>query len=267
MMRYLLSVYNARLRLAIATLTQYRASLLLWIVGLIVEPVIYMAVWTQVTREVGTVEGYSGADFAAYYLTWMLVRHFTVALSPDAIERRVRSGDFSSLLLLPIHPIHTDVADVIGYKIVALPTLTLTLLGLALVFPPSFTLHAWSIPAFVLSVALGFPIRFLFSWVLGLAAFWTTWARSIYRLSGVAEIFLTGRLAPLALLPAWAQVLAAVLPFRWMIAFPVEVLLGKLSPEEVLIGLVIQVAFIGALVIVLRLVWHFGIRRYSAVGT
>ena len=265
-MRHLLSVYNTRLRLAIATLTQYRASLLLWIAGLIVEPVVYMAVWTQVTREVGTVEGYSGADFAAYYLTWMLVRHFTVALSPDAIERRVRNGEFSPLLLQPIHPIHTDIADVIGYKIVALPALALTLLGLALVFPPSITLRMWSIPAFIVAVVLGFPIRFLFSWLLGLAAFWTTWARSIYRLAGVAEIFLTGRLAPLALLPVWAQIMAAVLPFRWMIAFPVEVLLGKLSPQEVLIGLAVQVMFIGLLVLLLRLIWHFGIRRYSAVG-
>lgn len=265
-MPHLADVYRVRLQMSVATLVQYRVSLAFWLIGLIVEPIVYMAVWTQVTREVGSVQGYSAGDFAAYYITWMLVRHFTVALSPEAIERRVRNGEFSPLLVLPLHPIHGDAASVLAYKIVGLPALIAALVFLALAFPPTFALHGWSLAGFVVAVALGFPIRFLFSWLVGLIAFWTTSARSIFGLFTVSEMFLTGRIAPLVLLPVWAQTLAAVLPYRWMIAFPVEVLLGKLTPEQVVVGIGIQLVMIGALVGCLRLVWHAGIRRYTAVG-
>ena len=262
---HLLNVYRIRLSLALATLVQYRASLVIWLLGLIVEPVIYMAVWTQVTRETGSVAGYSAADFAAYYLTWMLVRHFSTAINPATIERRVRRGEFSQMLLYPVHPIHMDVADVLGFKLVALPTVLVTLLLLALAFPPTFALEWWSIPAFILALLLAFPIRFVFSWLLGLVAFWTTWARSIYGIFGVAEIFLTGRLAPLSLLPGWAMMLASALPFRWMLSFPVEVLTGKLTPDEVVVGLLMQGIMLAVLTALLAVVWSLAVERYSAV--
>jgi ABC-2 type transport system permease protein len=263
---YLLNIYRIRLGLAVATLVQYRASLLIWILGLVVEPIIYMAVWTQVTRETGSVAGYSTVDFAAYYLAWMLVRHFTVAINPATIERRVRRGEFSQMLLLPVHPIHMDIADVFGFKLVALPAVIIVLLLLALVFPPAFALQWWSIPAFILAVLLAFPIRFVFSWLLGLVAFWTTWARSIFGVFVVAEIFLTGRLAPLSLLPGWVLMLASALPFRWMLSFPVEVLIGKLTLEEVVVGLLMQGIMLAVLTALLAAIWPLAVERYSAVG-
>lgn len=263
---HLLPVYRIRLNLAVATLVQYRAALIIWIQGLVVEPIIYMAVWTQVAGDSGSVGGYAAPDFAAYYLVWMVVRHFTVATNPNTIERRVRRGEFSPMLLLPVHPIHMDIADSIAYKIVALPALLVALVVLALVFPPAFALQSWSIPVFVLSLALAFPIRFLFGWVLGLIAFWTTWARSFYGVFVVAEVFLTGRLAPLSLLPGWALALASILPFRWMMSFPVEVLLGKLSLEQVVLGLGVQVIVLAVLLTLLLAIWPAAVERYTAAG-
>ena len=41
-------------------------------------------------------------------------------------------------------------------------------------------------------------------------------------------------------MPATVRWLAALLPFRWMVSFPVELLLGRLSPRETLIGFAAQ---------------------------
>jgi ABC-2 type transport system permease protein len=262
----LLPVYRARIQTTLAVLVQYRAWVIISVLGLIVEPIIYMSVWTLIASETGDVAGYSPGDFAAYYITWLLVRHFTVAFLPVTIQRRVRTGEFSPLLMLPVHPIHSDVGEVLALKLIALPVLLIVLLMLALVFPPTFVLHWWSIPAFVLSVVLAFPIRFLFTWVLGMVAFWTTWAGSIYGIFRVAEVFLTGRIAPLVLLPLWIQGLASVLPFRWMLSFPVEVLVGKLTLEAMIMGLVIQVATIVILALLMKRVWRAAVQRYGAVG-
>ena len=62
------------------------------------------------------------------------------------------------------------------------------------------------------------------------------------------------------------QTVAALLPFRWMISFPVELLLGNLTPQQTAIGFAAQAAWIALALILLRLVWRAGVRVYSAVS-
>jgi len=251
----------------LAVSLQYRANQAIWILSLVTEPLVYMAVWTNIARQQnGDVGGYSAGEFAAYYLVWMLVRHLAVTLSPDAIEWRVRSGEFSMLMLRPIHPIHGDLGDNFGYKLVALPIVLLMMLGLSIIFPPTFNFQLWSILAFIPVMFLAFLIRFLSHWILGLIAFWLTRARAVFEVFYVLEIFLTGRLAPLSLLPPTLMIIASISPFRWMVAFPVELLLGKLKQEDLVFGLGAQTIWLGIEILLLILVWRAAIRRYTAVG-
>ena len=78
--------------------------------------------------------------------------------------------------------------------------------------------------------------------------------------------FTAGRIAPLELLPSPLQTLAAVLPFRWMIAFPVELMLGRLTPEETLVGFAAQAAWLLVSLTLIAMLWKTACRRFSAVG-
>ena len=77
---------------------------------------------------------------------------------------------------------------------------------------------------------------------------------------------LAGQVAPVALLPGALQTAAIVLPFRSMVAFPVEVLTGRLNGTDLLTGFAIQAAWLAAAVILYRLVWTRGLRHYAAIG-
>jgi ABC-2 type transport system permease protein len=101
---------------------------------------------------------------------------------------------------------------------------------------------------------------------LALAAFWTTRVSAINQMYFVALLFLSGQIAPLALLPLPVRVAAMILPFRWMIGFPVDLLLGHLTPVETLTGLAAQALWIGLGFLLVRIVWRAGVRVYSAVG-
>ena len=113
---------------------------------------------------------------------------------------------------------------------------------------------------------LAFLVRFLLEWTLALAAFWTTRVGAINQIYFVLMLFLSGQMAPLDAFPAPVQVVAAILPFRWMIGFPVELLLGRLTPVEALEGWLAQVGLGGHRLVLLRIVWRAGVRVYSAVG-
>ena len=60
--------------------------------------------------------------------------------------------------------------------------------------------------------------------------------------------------------------LATALPFRWMVAFPVQLALGQLTPYEALSGYAAQGAWLGLSLALLAWTWRRGLRRYAAVG-
>ena len=70
----------------------------------------------------------------------------------------------------------------------------------------------------------------------------------------------------LALMPGWLGLLAAYSPFRSMGAFPVELALGRLPADQVLPGFAMQVVWLGAGLLLFRVLWGAGIKQYSAVG-
>ena len=74
-------------------------------------------------------------------------------------------------------------------------------------------------------------------------------------------------MAPLDLTPEWVQQLAYSSPFPWMVAFPVDLILGKLTLDECLEGLLFQFFWTMISLGFVSVVWRRGIRAYSAVGS
>lgn len=67
-------------------------------------------------------------------------------------------------------------------------------------------------------------------WVLGLITFWTVRVAAIFDLYFAVELLLSGRVVPLDLLPDWARTVANWLPYQWAFGFPIEVMIGRLTP-------------------------------------
>jgi ABC-2 type transport system permease protein len=196
----------------------------------------------------------------------MLVNHVTFSWIMFEYDYRVRQGTLSFALLRPVHPIHADIADNVAFKLITLPMMLLAAAILALAFRPTLHWVPWAVAAFVPALVLAFLVRFLVEWTLALAAFWTTRVSAINQMYFVVTLFLSGQVAPLSLFPLPLQVIASLLPFRWMIAFPVELLLGRLTPVQALTGFVAQGIWLALSLALLRSVWRAGVRIYSAVG-
>jgi len=111
-----------------------------------------------------------------------------------------------------------------------------------------------------------YAVRSLLYSNVGMAAFWTTRMGPILSVVMPFELFLSGRLVPLSLMPDWAQRLADVLPFKWTFGFPIEALIGGLPVAALLGGLAMQALWIVIGVSAIRLIWPFAVRRYAAVG-
>jgi ABC-2 type transport system permease protein len=261
------AIYWVQFKTALAVEMQYRVAMVIWLIGMVVEPVMYLVVWTTVARhQGGEVGGYTAGEFAAYYIALMVVNHATFTWIMWEYEYRVRDGTLSSLLLRPIHPIHGDIADNLAYKALTLLIVVPTAVVLAWLFDADFNWQIWSLLLFVPALLLAGALRMVAEWTLAMAAFWTTRVAAINQIYFVAIFFFSGKIAPLSLFPDALQIIAYLLPFRWMVYFPVQLLLGQLTPREAWIGLAMQAAWIAASLVLLNIVWRAGVKRYSAVG-
>jgi ABC-2 type transport system permease protein len=266
-MRHFFVVLWAGIKAYIIGAFQYRVQEGMQLIGLLVESLIYLIVWTTVAREQGgEVGGFTVGEFAGYFIAWMFVRNITTGWSPWAMEWQIRRGDFNSLLLRPIHPIVTATSDMLASKTVAMITVVPTMIGLALIFRPDFELIPWSLLALIPALVLAFMLRYTLMYVLALTAFWTTRVTALFELWFAAEFFFSGRIAPLSVLPEWGQQVAGYLPFQWMFYFPLELLLGRSTPQEAASGFLFQAAWLIVTIVLLRVVWRGAVRQYAAVG-
>jgi ABC-2 type transport system permease protein len=266
-MRALIRLYLQQFKTTLAIMFAYRISLLIWMIGQVLEPLVYLVVWSLVsTSQGGSVGEYTTSQFAAYYIILMLVNQITYTWVMYEFEYRIREGILSFSLLKPIHPIHADIADNLASKILTTPFMLLVAVGLWLLFGASISPQPWAIALFIPCLLLAYSVRFLLEWTLALAAFWTTRIGAINHTYYVVVLFLSGQFAPLSLLPAPVRIIADVLPFKWLISFPVELISGRLTLNEALIGLGAQAVWLAASYILLRIVWRAGTKIYSAVG-
>jgi ABC-2 type transport system permease protein len=266
-MRDLLDLYRAFLSIRIAEQLQYRVAAAIWLIEVALSPLISIVVWSAVAQsQGGVVNGYTTSSFASYFIAAMLVNYLTHTWVFWEYEWRIRKGLFSSVLLKPVHPIHGDVANNLAYKLLMLFVIAPVTLLLVLLFHPVFHLNWWYVPLLFVALIQAYIVRFAIEWTLAMVAFWTTRVNVINQLYTALLLFLSGQLVPLAFFPAPVQTAASVLPFRSMVAFPVELALGALSLNDILSGLAVQSVWIVLSVALLIVVWRIGIRRYSAVG-
>ena len=80
------------------------------------------------------------------------------------------------------------------------------------------------------------------------------------------ESVLGGQLFPLDLLPAWLFRIAQFLPFYYQMYFPGAILTGRLEQPLVWQGLLIQLFWVLALLVLGEFLWRRGLRRHTAVG-
>lgn len=265
--RSLKDVYVAQLKASVQFNLQYRSNVVIDLVLTTIEPLVYLAVWQLVAEAAGgEVNGFTTGRLAAYYITFGVVRIVMQSSSPGNWQRAVQRGDLSGQLLLPVHPVHVDMARWVGFSLFRAVTWLPIGAVLLLVYEPDFDTSVVQILAFVVSLAPAFVMRTLFNDIVGMTAFWFVSIAAIDFLSRIPEMLLSGRLVPPELLPDWAQSLSRVLPFEWGFAFPIRVLIGPISNVEIVQGLTVQLIWTGALWLLMQLIWRRGVRRYGAVS-
>jgi len=120
--------------------------------------------------------------------------------------------------------------------------------------------------AVVISLVLALLVSFSWRFLVNLAAFWYPNALGIGRLAFTLSLFLSGFLMPLRFFPDWFQRICAFTPFPYTINTVVEVYLGVLPRDEVILSLALQLIWAIILMLAGQIVLRAGIRKLVILG-
>jgi ABC-2 type transport system permease protein len=261
----MLKKYIALMRRSVGVMLEYRASVLIWML-VNVMPLVMLAVWFSLS-ESGPIGGYSQSDFVSYYLLLAFMRQMTTVWVIWELDNDIRHGELSIKLLHPLNPLHEyisyNLADKILRLIVLLPFAVLAWM----IFPTIYyDVTPLNVTLFVITLAAAWFMRFMSQYTFGLLAFWVSEAMTLHEIWFGMWMMLGGLIAPLDLFPVGVAAVAKFLPFRFMLSFPVEIMLGRLTAEELVIGLAAAVFWVLAMLAVYRWLWRKGLTQFSAFG-
>ena len=244
---------------------QYRSFFFLLAFGWMIPPLVSLFVWSTAASE-KPIQGLTQGEFVAYYLLFILINQLTYSQTNWTVGDSIRNGDMNRALLRPLSPLFSTLSTELAGKVVYMTFVTPVVAALALLFHPTLHLTWQQGLAFVPALLLAWLLRFFWGYSLALLAFWATRANALLEIQDALIFLLAGQVAPVALLPGPLQLLARVLPFRYMIGFPVEVLLGHLTGADLLIGFAYQCGWCLIALTLFVVIWRIGVRHYTAVG-
>lgn len=265
MIRRTLKALPTLLRVGLAEAVAYRAEFLVWML-VTNMPLIMLALWSAVARE-HPVGAYGQKEFTAYFLSTLIVRILSGSWVVWEMVFELRQGTLAFRMLRPVHPlIHYAAENLASMPLRGVVTLPIAIAALTLAGPDHITHDPVLIGLFLLASLGAWALHFLSMAVIGCLGFFVESSLSLYTLWFSAYMVFSGYLMPVSLFPSWIQKAAELLPFRFMVAVPVAMLLGESDRTTALWDLLLQWGLVAGSVILLAFAWSAGARRFVAFG-
>lgn len=244
----------------------YPVASMIWILTDAMLALVMPAVWLSASAGSGMF-GMTSPEMVTYYLITLVLSQFIVCHLLWDIAFSIKEGMFSIQLARPFPIYWNFMAQNIAWRV-----------GKMMLFAPFLFVYVIAYYAYLGTVPLHFNAEFFCSlflahllsyniaFAISMVTLWTTEFHSVFALYYFPENFLSGRVVPLAALPYWAAAAGDFLPFRFTVALPTEILMGRIAGDESwrLIGL--QSLWIVGFYFIGRLLFSRGIKQYTGFG-
>lgn len=277
-LRWRIGVWWMILRTAIEERLVYRGDFalgtLMRFLPIITQIFLWSAVFGSIQaangQEGGEIAGFRFEDMVAYYLLTMIARAFSSMPGlASGIAGQIRDGEIKRYLIQPVDLIGFLLLNRIAHKL-AYYTVAIAPFALVFFLCRSYFLEGWPgagvFCAFLASLMMGFLIGFFLEATIGMIGFWFLEVTSLLFIYMLFSFFLSGHMFPLSLLPDNVETVVNFLPLKYLAYFPAAVFLGKIPPEDLPMELAIEFAWLVFFIVICRLAFNRGVKRYSGFG-
>ncbi|MBI3955897.1 ABC-2 family transporter protein [Candidatus Gottesmanbacteria bacterium] len=238
---------------------QYRSRIFVWFLVSLFHPLIYLLFWSG--------RGINTTGIITYYLFYIIAGGFFVHVEADA-RPDILEGQLTMYLIKPFSYLQLKFFSELPWRMIqgSMGFIVLSLIAFVLAVPIQIVgLPTDMLLAIVIAV-FGYCVMFMFKMIILLTAFWTTDISGFQQLSEMILIVCAGFIMPIYALSDPVRQIIYLTPFPYMIYFPVMAFMGKLSLSDNWSILAVQVIWLVLFYGLYKVLWHHGIRKFSAVG-
>jgi ABC-2 type transport system permease protein len=233
--------------------------------------------WYAIFQSRGQEEiaGYRYDQFVAYYLLTMVGRAFSSMPGlASGITTQIREGEIKKYLIQPVDMLGflllMRVAHKLAYYSVAIGPFALVFFLCRNFFAglpaEAATQSLLTMLAFAASLFMGFLLGYFLEASLGLIGFWWLDVSSLLFVYMLLSFFLSGHMFPLDMLPGHWRALVDILPLQYLAYFPAAIFLGKITGRDLAWTLLIEATWIVFFILLSRIMFERGLKRYSGFG-
>lgn len=217
---------------------------------------ILLLLWSTILSTGYGADKYSQYTLIYYYISITFLGSF-VGFDYHLTADSIRLGSLSSYLVKPINYYINIFVESLAYK----------LLILLIFFPIIITfIKLEFLGLTILTIFLAMIMRFLVVLIVGGLAFWFNrvhgFNAAIFTIGGL----FSGEMIPTDLLPEKIQLVANLLPFKYWSFVPAKYLSGNLVGQDILGNLFMQLFWIIIGFMIVRTIWHYGLKKYESAG-
>lgn len=245
---------------------EYRFDTLIRLFIVLVSLVSVFYLWHDIYEQKALLLGYSKQQIFTYYI--IVAYLFSSIYASLPVAQEIQDGHLSIYLTKPIsyllHHYWLTLAKRIFRLVLGLPILII----IFVIFKNDLYLVAdlKSYLILLLTCLGSINILFLFDLILNFLEFWIFQSNSIALISDTIVSFFAGTLIPIFFLPDSIQSVGNFLPFKYTGFFIIDSFLGKNNLEQILFGIGMQIFWTIFLIVLAKLLWFWGLKKYEATG-
>ena len=261
-----LAPYLAFARKSFLNRSAYRFNHFMGILNTLVRIFIFWCIYRALYGNRTEVDGITMA---------MVTTNFVLSIGMDALfsvndyylPDRIGNGSIATELLLPISFRGRMLFENLGNTLFQilfhfLPSLLVCVLTVG-VLPPAGLARFL---LFIASAILGYGVLWNLSFLLQAFSFWLINMWSLITIKNVFLNVLSGSMIPLWFMPDWMIPVMNVLPFSSIYFTPVQIYLGQLTTQEIMIKFLVQMVWIAVLYLCGTVLWEKGKKKLVVQG-
>lgn len=247
-----------------------RARSFVWFLIVIIPPFVLYLYWRgALASQGGTIAGWTFSTISTYYFMLAIATSFLMAhIEEDVSTRDIQQGGLTKFLVKPFSYYLFKLFEETPWRILEGSYGIIALLLFIFFFKNLFVIASNPIILLfsLIIVILAYILSFTFKMIIGLLAFWLTDVGGFYQLTEAIILLCSGLLMPLSLLPDTIAQISYVLPFAYMIYFPIISLQGTQNIGQLMHIIVTQLAWIAIMAYLYSLLWKKGVKKFTGIG-
>lgn len=253
------------------SILEYRVNFLVWRLRNFIGLATVFMIWQAVFANQQTVHSYHIAEIYSYVIFGNLFSSLVSSRKLADLQGVISSGSLNEFLLKPVNIISYFGVQEFTDKILNICFTIIELLILYFIFTPeivfSSSLLVWLVLALFVPVAAS--LNFLVNLSISLTTFWYYqnggWGQRF--LADLVIGFFSGSYFPLEFFPKLMSVTLMTLPTSLFFYTPMQLFLGRISPTQGIMQLLLGLGWIVVFYLITRILWQQGLRQYEAFGS